>query len=58
MVVKVEIIGNAWGTLGIFMPVGTVMSVDEKQAELGVDMGVFKIVERTEKVTKRYVGKR
>lgn len=40
------------------MPVGTVMSVDEKQAELGVDMGVFKIVERAEKVTKKYVGKR
>jgi len=49
MQVKVKVIGNAWGLLGLLWHKGKVANVDEKQAELGEQLGVFEILERYER---------
>lgn len=56
--VKVHIIGNAFGLFGVLMWKGQKAWIDEKQAELMADSGVAEIIERAEKVTKKYVAKR
>lgn len=57
MQVRIVVIGDCYGKLGLFWAPGQKKWVDEKQAELGVEAKVFEIIERPERPTYNKVTK-